>query len=811
VSPLFLLRWSLRDLRRKAVQVAAIAAVIAIGVGLYSALSGTAAWRYATNDASFAATGMYDLRVRSTAGLDTAQGSMMAVLDTLDDTAVVVHAEERLVVDTQVDASTADESIRVPGRIIGLDVQAGPQLTSVAVADGSGRTLVAADDGQAVAVLERNFADYYDLTRGGTVRLAGGVELDVVGVGMGPEYFFITTQDGGLFAQANFAAVFTSLATAQEISGRPGRVNDLVIELAHGAEVAAVRSAVQGAFDASDTGLGVTVMTAEDESAYQLLYDDIEGDQKFWTVFAALILGGAALGAFNLSSRMVEAQRRELGIGLALGASPRQLALRPMLVGIEIAMAGVVLGMIVGFATVALLRPVYTAMLPMPVWKTDFQWSPFVRGAAIGFVIPIGATAWPVWRSVRMTPIDAIAVTHRTARGGMAPLLRRLPWPRSAFRRMPIGNALRSPRRTLLTAFGIGAALATLVAVMGMLDSFVGTMERNDTEVLGDAPDRVVVGLSTIVADDGPEVAAVRAAASVGEVSPVLQMAGRLGNPGQEGFDVLIEAIDLDDGVWTPTVEGGAAGLGVVIARPAADDLGVQAGDTVELTHPVRDGAGFTTSTTTVSVVGIHPSPFRFGVYLDRSMLEGFGAAGLANELFVLPAVGSTVDDVERELFDLPGVGSVQPAAASSRLLRDTLEQFTAIFRVAEAFILLLALLMAYNATSINAEERARERATLFAFGLPVRRVLGLEIVEGLVYGVLGTMIGLGLGAVIVRWLMTSVLASTMPDMTLDIILTTETVVTAVALGVIAVAVAPLLTVCRLRRMDVPSTLRVVE
>jgi putative ABC transport system permease protein len=162
-------------------------------------------------------------------------------------------------------------------------------------------------------------------------------------------------------------------------------------------------------------------------------------------------------------------------------------------------------------------------------------------------------------------------------------------------------------------------------------------------------------------------------------------------------------------------------------------------------------------------------------------------------------------------LFDLPGVGSVQPAAASSRLLRDTLEQFTAIFRVAEAFILLLALLMAYNATSINAEERARERATLFAFGLPVRRVLGLEIVEGLIYGVLGTMIGLGLGAVIVRWLMTSVLASTMPDMTLDIILTTETVVTAVALGVIAVAVAPLLTVRRLRRMDVPSTLRVVE
>ena len=106
-------------------------------------------------------------------------------------------------------------------------------------------------------------------------------------------------------------------------------------------------------------------------------------------------------------------------------------------------------------------------------------------------------------------------------------------------------------------------------------------------------------------------------------------------------------------------------------------------------------------------VIGIHPSPFRFNVYLDRSLLPAFGADHLTNELFVVPAAGHTTDDVERELFDLPGVGSVLPAATSSRVVRDSLEEFTAIFRVAEAFVLLLALLIAYNATSINADERA--------------------------------------------------------------------------------------------------------
>jgi putative ABC transport system permease protein len=812
MTPLFLMRWSLRDLRRKWLQVGAIAFIIAIGVGLYAALGGTATWRYESNDASFAATGMYDLRVKATEGLDIEEGALLAALESLPDPRVVAQAEERLVFDTQVDASTATESIRVPGRIVGLDLSAdGPALTSAAVADDAGRKLAAADDGEPVALLERNFADYYGLRAGGTVRLGGGHSLDIVGVGMGPEFFFITTEDGGFFAQANFAALFTSLTSAQEIAGRPGRVNDLVLTLHDGADIVNVRSQLQAVFDASTTGLGATVLTKDDEPAYQLLYDDIEGDRKFWNVFAGLILAGAAFGAFNLSTRMVEAQRRELGIGMALGANRWQLALRPMLVGIEIAITGIVLGIAVGALVVVLLRPVYTGMLPLPVWETGFQWAPFARGAALGFVIPLAATAWPVWRSVRMAPVDAIATTHRSPRNGLSRLLRRLPWPRSAIRRMPFGNLLRTPRRTLLTALGIGAAVATLVAILGILDSFIGTMDRNEAEVVGDHPDRVVVGLDTIVLDDGPDVAAVGNAASVGDVTPVLQLTGRLTADGGEGFDVLIEAVDLDNGVWAPTVDGDTSATGIVIARSAADDLGVEVGDTVQLTHPDRADSGFVTTTNTLPVIGIHPSPFRFNVYLDRSLLPAFGADHLANELFVVPAAGHTTDDVERELFDLSGVGSVLPAATSSRVVRDSLEEFTAIFRVAEAFVLLLVLLIAYNATSINADERARERATLFAFGLPARRVMMLEIIEGLLYGALGTIIGLGLGVWINHWLITGVLSSTMPDMSMDVIVSAQTMLTAVTLGAIAVGAAPLLTLRRLRRMDVPGTLRVVE
>jgi putative ABC transport system permease protein len=297
-------------------------------------------------------------------------------------------------------------------------------------------------------------------------------------------------------------------------------------------------------------------------------------------------------------------------------------------------------------------------------------------------------------------------------------------------------------------------------------------------------------------------------------VAPVLRLGGSLSTVDHEPIDVIVEAIDLDNEVWVPTfVEGQLGGdrAGLVLARKAADDLGVTVGDVVVLTHPARQGDGFAVVGTPMPVAAIHPSPFRFSAYLDRSQLGALGLPGLANAAYLLPASGSNTDDVERELFSLPGVTSVQPVAVSQQVVQDSLEDFVGVIRVIEVFILVLALLIAYNATSINADERARERATLFAFGMPVRRALALETAEGLLIGLLGTAVGVGAGLLVNQWIVAYTWSTTMPELGLDIVLTGRTALTAVAFGVLAVGVAPLLTARRLRRMDVPGALRVVE
>ncbi|HMA47124.1 MAG TPA: FtsX-like permease family protein [Frankiaceae bacterium] len=210
-------------------------------------------------------------------------------------------------------------------------------------------------------------------------------------------------------------------------------------------------------------------------------------------------------------------------------------------------------------------------------------------------------------------------------------------------------------------------------------------------------------------------------------------------------------------------------------------------------------------------VAGLHAFPVRFVTYLDGRDAGAFALAGTANVVRVRPAPGYGEDGAVRALFGLPGVASVQPVTAGVRQIRDSLRSFVGILQIAEALVLLLALLIAFNAMSIAVEERRREHATMLAFGVSARRVLGLTTVESGLIGLLGTLLGIVAGFGVLRWTIEVLLPEVLPDIGMRAGLSTSTLTVTLLLGVVAVALAPLLSYRRVSRMDIPATLRVVE
>jgi putative ABC transport system permease protein len=808
VSPWFWIRWSGRDLRAHWVAVVAIAVVIAIGTGVYAGLSSTSTWRRLSNDASFAAANVHDLRVEAAPGTFLDEGRLADLVRSLPSADQVADVTERLVVDTQLEADTPDGDALVTARIVGGTLEP-DAVDRVWVRDGT-----APEPGTGAGVLEAKFADFHDLPEAGTVVLADARTVPYAGVGVAPEEFYVSGPEGTVMAEADFATVYVNLEDAQAIVDRPAAVNDVVLTVVDGGDVAQVEADLRDA--APDLGAGLTVTDVDDVDAVRVLYDDIDNDQQFFTAFAVLVLVAAALAAFNLVNRIVEAQRREIGIGMALGAPRGQLSVRPLLVGVQIALIGVVAGIAVGLVVAAAMQGLLESVLPLPEYRTPFQYGAFGRAAALGVAIPILASAWPVWRAIRVEPIEAIRAGHLAARAGrVTNLSRRLRLPGSSLTLIPLRNLLRTPRRTILTAAGVGVAIASLVTVLGMLDSFGRAIDVSDTEITRGGRDRVLVQLAMPMAIDDPRVSSIATDPAIGTADLGLRLPAVAIDDGEDAFDLVIDSYDFDSAVWTPTAEstdGAAPFEGLVLARKAADDLGVRPGDSVRLRHPASSGSGLVLVESDVEVSALHDNPVRTFAYLDASVAAGlFGLAGATNLVSVTPSPGTTTAELQRELFGRDGVASTLPVARVGEAFDDALETFTGFLLVVAVAVLALALLIAFNAARISVEERRRDHATMRAFGLPVRSILAMITKEGVVVGALATLVGVAVGTVMLEWMLSSLARRTLPDFGIERYIAPSTLAWAAGIGIVAVSVAPLFLARRIRTMDLPSTLRVME
>lgn len=815
---LFWLRWAWRDLRMRWLQVLAIALIIALGTGIFSGLGGQEAWRIASMDRSYEELQLHDLRVILTPGSFVSRDRVLSALDGLDG---VERMEPRLLMDTPVEAFYDGEMTLVAGQLVGADMsQGGPFVDRIHIDGGR----APAREEEYGAVLETKFARYYAMEPGARLTVIGGVELDVVGLGQSPEYFQIVPDQVGfaVMGESSLAVIYVPLSTAQAISGRPGLINELRIQFSAGADQAVVRDAVERRLASELPDVSARFAYGEDDPVRVFLYADAEEDQEMMNLIAIFFLLGAALAAFNLAGRIVESQRRQIGIGMALGVPRSLLAVRPLLVGLQIALIGTLLGLPLGFAFTRIFGAVTEEFMPLPYWAGTLLHPPsFLIAAALGVALPLLATLIPVWQAVRAAPLDAIH-GHLAARSsGLNRRLKGLWLPGNSFTQMPLRNILRSPKRTLLTVLGLAVAMALLIMFLGLLDTFVGTLDQIGRALLYRGSDRITVTLDSFYPAEHEFVHGVKTLKTDGdqtlfsEVEPGLILGGRLQHEGQE-IDTLIEFYHADSAIWVPALiegsRGGGGDRGIVISRKTADDLGVGVGDTLLLEHPFREGEfAFRTVSTTLTVAGIHDNPVRAFSYMEMGEIALTGLDGLANVLMVTPAPGVTPGEIRHELFTYPGIAAVDAVADITARFDDLLVIFIQSLRIMQGAVLLIAFLIAFNSTSINIDDRIREVATMFAYGVRPRTVTWVQMGENALLGALGMIVGGWLGWVLLNRMMVARMETMLEDLELLMTLTPQSLILAVVLGIGVVALTPLVSARKLRRIDIPSTLRVME
>lgn len=805
----FWLRWSWRGLRQRTPHVVAIAAIVALGSGIYAGLGSTSVWRTRSLDASFARLDAHDLEVATPPGLTLPASELLAAVRTAGG-GLLADAEERLVVDLPVRAGRAG-SIPAAGVVVGVDLARGVRIDRWSVT--AGRSLGPADTFGSDVLLDAHFATAHHLPAAGTLTVAGA-PVRYVGTVLEPEYLNLTAVMGATIqGAATRAVLFAPLPLAQRLAGLPGRADDVVVTVPAGADVEHVAAVLTRSLDRLEPTAGLTVSVRRDTPAVRALYDEITSEQRIFDLFALLVLAGAGFAAFNLTRRVVESQRRDIGIAMALGVPGRQIALRPMALAAEVAVTGVALGVVVGWGIGTWVLTIMKTTLPLPVWETPWQGGLFLVAAGLGLAIPLAGSAYPVWRAVRVPPTDAFLPPHlRGRRHHLTGLARHVRMAGGTLVQAPVRRVAIAPARSVTTVVAIALILAPLLAALGATDSTTATIDTGSQILSGTNGDRLLVDFTSYQPASTSVVEAVTRSPLVERSALGLDAGGTLVRGGVR-VDVSIAMVDLSDPLVVPEAlaDRRIASGGIVLAAKAASDLGVVPGDRVTLRHPVREGAGVRYEDSALPVRAVVSSPYRFVAYMDRSDASLLGLAGIVNTVTVVPRPGVSMERLQRALAALPGVASALAASALAGTMRSILSVVVNLFVVMQVVIGLLAFLVAYNSSRIGSDERAREHATMLAFGVGVPRVVAVGVAESVLLGLAGAGLGVGLGVVVLRFILGSVFPVAVPQLAVIESVRTSSYLLTAGIGLAAAAAAPTLVARRLRTLDLPGTLRTVE
>jgi len=317
------------------------------------------------------------------------------------------------------------------------------------------------------------------------------------------------------------------------------------------------------------------------------------------------------------------------------------------------------------------------------------------------------------------------------------------------FLSLPLRNLGRRPLRSVLTSLGVGMAVATLIALVGMSrgveNSWTQSLAQRGIHMVAIRKGTVDLMGSTVdqkLVDRIAQVEGVQAVA--GELGDMVHLeAGVIlvGGWALEGF--LWETLRLQQGRYPRPGET----HGVVVGRRLAERLGLKLGDTLAFLGTELKVLGISHQTgALVESVLIVPLP------LLQKLLAKEGRVTLIQIRLAHPDDAPWVAELHKRLHQLfPDLMffETKELAEANQVLRLLRSLNWGISFIA----LLMGLFFVLNTLLMSVTERARELGILGAVGWGRGRILVMVMLEGMFLAALGSALGVALGFFGLHWL----------------------------------------------------------
>jgi putative ABC transport system permease protein len=332
-------------------------------------------------------------------------------------------------------------------------------------------------------------------------------------------------------------------------------------------------------------------------------------------------------------------------------------------------------------------------------------------------------------------------------------------------------NLWRRPQRTVLSLVSLAIVSALLVFVLSFQDGVYATMKETTLRIFDGyaqlQPDGYAADPRLELAINHPDAVA-RAAVGVGGVTaaaPRVNGFAILSN-GSRSYAAAVVGVDpaseakistiaarISDGRYLKADDTNQAILGDILAK----NLGAKVGGKLTMLGSARDGS---VAADVLSVAGIYHSGIPD---LDRSILEmplaraqdAFGMQGAANTIAL---GGPSLGAVNHALPQLAAIGrqngiSVRDWQAMEPAMRDAIDLKYATSMLFYASLVIVVAFIILNTLLMSVLERTREFGMLLALGMRSGQIGAMVWFELLGLALLGSAIGVGIGAAFTLWL----------------------------------------------------------
>lgn len=607
----------------------------------------------------------------------------------------------------------------------------------------SGRPLEETASDKVEILVDQQYALANELVPGQDVQvIANGrkVALTITGTATSPEFVYTMKDASSLFPEPERFGIFMiSQSQAQQILGMPGQINQILVDLAPGANEGKIKEQIEEILEAYGN---IASYPRQDQTSHVLLQAELDGIKVMASSLPFMFFLVAAGIQFVILSRLIRSQRLPIGVMKALGYNSSRIMWHYTSYGLLVSLAAVMLGIGLGIGFATILNNLYAQYFNLPQIIGGFDIRVIINSFVITCLVGV-ASGLLASRSVTgINPAEAMR-SQPPASGRRVPLERWIwLWRQlNSSWKMSLRSISRNRSRFAVTVMGILGSVVLLVFACFTNDAVDFLMNQNFKQI--NRYDYLVRFTEPIkYADiiDWNRWDEVQRMEPMVEIPAKLQAGGRIEDEilvGMAPSSRLKRVYDKHGQELQVPEEG------VLICQRVADKLGLEVGDTV----------------TVETTLGIGPSRFSqltimekyepmtgSGSYISMSTSNHILGEQEAVNAVLLKLDAREMKSVEGRLQEMNGVSSLTSPARERETFEQMMGTMIASIAVMILFAGLLGLAIIYNTSVMTFNERQRELASLRVLGYSRQQIASLLRKETWAQAVLGIALGLPAG-----------------------------------------------------------------